>query len=142
MLIYIVNMISILIGAFAFICFLIEELTHKSILYWINHYFYKLRFAIKKYIIDPLLHPKYVTWCIKHRLNYFHMSRKDLYELDDDTWNEFLMLFVKPDKRKEAGYNRDFHLAIKSGLNSEKAYYKCKVIQPIKDLLLKGDKKR
>jgi hypothetical protein len=68
------------------------------------------------------------------------MSREDLYELDDDAWNEFLMLFVEPDKRVSANKGRNWYLASKLGLSKEDAFYMCE-IKPIKDLLIKGDKK-
>lgn len=139
----IINLLAIFVDAIigTLLESICEEFTGEPIFYWILLPFAEIACFIKDYILYPIMKPKSIIWCIKHRLNYFHMSRKDLYELDDDTWNEFLMLFVKPDKRKEANYDRNFHLTIKSGLNSEKAYYKCKVLQPIKDLLLKGDKK-
>lgn len=102
---------------------------------------YLIRDLIRDYILYPIMNPKSIIWSIKHHINYFHMSKKDLYELDNDAWNEFLMLFVEPDKRRQADYDRNLHLAIKAGLNKEEAFYKCEVIQPIRDLLIKGDKK-
>lgn len=128
----IINLFSMFVGIVAFIFFLIEELTHKSIFYWINYYFYKLRFTIKKYIIDPLLHPNHVIWAMKHHLNYWHVNDFVLYNLDDVTWNEFLMM-LKPEDRKRWNRKREKY-------KKDKALFDKCVLQPCRDLLLKGEK--
>jgi hypothetical protein len=126
----IINLFSMFVGGIigTFICYLYEKLTNESILNLISHRFWRLRFNIKLYIIDTLLHPKHVIWAIKHHINYWHFKDIDLYTLDDVTWNEFLMM-LKPETRRKWIVKRKRY-------EKDKALF----LQPIKDLLLKGEK--
>ena len=131
-----IALLSGLIGAL--IASLCEEFTGEPIFYWVLLPFIWIICFIRDYIFYPIIKPKSLIWSIKHHMNYFHMSREDLYNLDDDAWNEFLMLFVEPDKRASANKSRNWYLASKEGLSKEEAFYRCE-IKPIKDLLTKGD---
>jgi hypothetical protein len=138
----IINLLAIFVGAVigTLLESLCEEFTGEPIFYWILLPFVWIACLIRDFILYPIMKPKSIIWSIKHHLNYFHMSREDLYELDDDAWNDFLRLFVEPDKRVSANRNRNWYLASKDGLSKEEAFYRCE-IKPIKDLLIKGDKK-
>ena len=136
----IINLLAIFVGAIigTLLESLCEEFTGEPIFYWVLLQFVWIGCLIRDYILYPIMKPKSIIWSIKHHVNYFHMSRKDLYELDDDAWNEFLMLFVEPDKRVSANKSRNWYLASKLRLSKEDAFYMCE-IKPIKDLLLKGE---
>ncbi len=92
---------------------LCEEFTGKPIFYWILLPLAEIAYLIKYYIIYPIMKPKSIIWARKHHLNYFHTSKRDLYELDDDPWNEFLRLFVKPEQRSRANNDRNRYLELK-----------------------------
>ena len=111
----IVNLVAIFIGAIigTLLESICEEFTGEPILYWILLPFAEIACFIKDYILYPIMKPKSIIWSIKHNLNYFHMSRKDLYELDDDAWNEFLRLFIKPDNRSRVNNDRNWYLELK-----------------------------
>lgn len=111
----IVNLVAIFIGAIigTLLESLCEEFTGEPILYWILFPFMWIAYIIRDYILYPIMKPKSIIWSIKHNLNYFHMSKRDLYELDDDAWNEFLRLFVKPEQRSRANNDRNWYLELK-----------------------------
>ena len=111
----IINLLAIFVGAIIGILleFLCEEFTGEPIFYWILLPFAEIACFIKDYILYPIMKPKSIIWSIKHNLNYFHMSKRDLYELDDDAWNEFLRLFVKPEQRSRANNDRNWYLELK-----------------------------
>ena len=115
----IINLLAIFVGAIVgtLLESLCEEFTGEPIFYWVLLPFVKIICFIRDYIFYPITKPKSVIWSIKHHVNYFHMSREDLYKLDDDAWNEFLMLFVEPDKRVSANKSRNWYLASKNGLS-------------------------
>ncbi len=111
----IINLVAIFVGAIigTLLESLCEEFTGEPIFYWILLPFVWIAYLIKDYIIYPIIRPKSIIWARKHHLNYFHISKKDLYDLDDDTWNEFLRLFIKPDKRSRANNDRNWYLELK-----------------------------
>ena len=111
----IINLLSMFVGAIIGTLFesLCKEFTGEPILYWILLPFMWIAYIIRDYILYPIMKPKSIIWSIKHNLNYFHMSKRDLYELDDDAWNEFLRLFVKPEQRSRANNDRNWYLELK-----------------------------
>lgn len=111
----IINLVAIFIGAIigTLLESLCEEFTGEPIFYWILLPLVEIVYFIKYYIIYPMMKPKSIIWARKHHLKYFHMSKRDLYELDDDAWNDFLRLFIKPDQRSRANNDRNWYLELK-----------------------------
>ena len=111
----IINLVLIFIGTIigTLLESLCEEFTGESIFYWILLPFAWIACFVRDYIFYPITKPKSVIWARKHHLKYFNVSKRDLYDLDDDAWNEFLRLFIKPEQRTRANNDRNWYLELK-----------------------------